>query len=372
MTAALAHTALHGWHVAHGGRMVDFAGWSMPVQYTSITEEHQATRQRASLFDVSHMGRLLLEGRDATGFLESLLTRRVADQPCGRIRYSLVTQDQGGILDDVLVYHLRSTQRPSFFWMVVNASNRQKILDWLTAHQSSGMDLRIHDETQATAMIAVQGPRALSIVERVVGSQPLRSLKYYRAAWIEDGTDLLLMSRTGYTGEDGVELVARQEFAVDLWQQLMNAGESEGILPAGLGARDTLRLEAAMPLYGHELSEEITPIQAGLEFAVDLDNRSFPGIAALRSAQSDPQLPRRIGLRLTGKRVPRQHYRVRSDQGAEVGEVTSGTFSPTFACPLAMAYVQPEHGQPGNSLQIDVRGQLEPATVVALPFYQRP
>jgi aminomethyltransferase len=255
--------------------------------------------------------------------------------------------------------------------MVVNASNRQKILAWLTDHRAAGSDVQIQDETQATAMIAVQGPHALAIAERVVGSLPLSSLKYYRAAWLEEETNLLLVSRTGYTGEDGVELVARRESAVDLWRRLMSVGESMGIRAAGLGARDTLRLEAAMPLYGHELSEAITPIQAGLDFAVDLEDRTFPGIDAIRQQRSNPGLPRRVGLSLGGKRVPRQHYRVRSAHGEDVGEVTSGTFSPTLARPLAMAYVQPGYDQPGSRLSVDVRGQLEPATVVALPFYQR-
>ena len=349
MTASLAQTPLHAWHVAHHGRMVDFAGWSMPLQYESITREHQATRRRATLFDISHMGRLRLEGADAARFLDGLLTRRVIDQAEGRVRYSLVTRQDGGILDDVLVYHLRPSSGPPFFWMVVNASNRQKILDWLTTHLPAGSDLQLCDQTTATAMIAVQGPLALSIAQRVIPQLPLSSMKYYRARWLEGTDGLWLMSRTGYTGEDGVELVVSSQRAVDIWQRLLTAGAAEGIQPAGLGARDTLRLEAAMPLYGQELSPEITPIQAGLQFAVDLDDRSFPGAEALRRALNDRQLPRRVGLKLTGRRVPRQHYRVLDSSGQIVGEVTSGTFSPTFECPLAMAYVRPDCSQPGQA-----------------------
>lgn len=351
--------------------MVDFAGWSMPVQYASITQEHQATRHAAALFDISHMGRLRLDGRDAGRFLNGLLTRRVIDLPAGRIRYSLVTRSDGGILDDVLVYRLQPTAGAAFYWMVVNASNRQKIVDWLTSHRTADLDVELHDQTLTTAMIAVQGPRALDVAQRAISPIELAAIKYYRACWHDAGSSPLLVSRTGYTGEDGVEVVVPRAQAVDLWQKLLDAGRAEGIQVAGLGARDTLRLEAAMPLYGHELTEDITPIQAGLNFAVDLDARSFPGSEALRRAVADVQRPQRIGLKLQGKRVPRQHYRVLQAAGEVVGEVTSGTFSPTLEAPVAMAYVRPDCHEVGRELWIDIRGQTEPATVVALPFYQR-
>ncbi len=370
MTASSLQTPLHDWHRDHGGRMVDFAGWSMPVQYTSITEEHHATRQQATLFDVSHMGRFHLRGGGAARFLEGLLTRSVADLPPGRIRYSLVTRDDGGILDDVLVYHVRPGHEEPYWGMVVNADNRQKILDWLTDHQSSDQHLAIQDDTLTTGMIALQGPRALAIAQRVFPQTPWSSLKYYRAALLEEGQPGLV-SRTGYTGEDGVEFILPSDQTRSCWERLMEAGTPEGLRPAGLGARDTLRLEAAMPLYGHELTEQITPIQAGLEFAVNLSDRTFPGADALRRAAADDQLPRRVGLRMTGRRVPRQGYRVLRDAQEDVGIVTSGTFSPTFSCPLAMAYVRPDCGRPGQPLQVDVRGQPESATVVELPFYQR-
>jgi aminomethyltransferase len=371
MTGSLARTALHAWHVDHGGKMVDFAGWSMPVQYSSIIEEHHATRQRAALFDVSHMGRLRLEGRGAASFLDGLLTRQVTDLAEGRIRYSLVTHEGGGILDDVLVYHLRGANAVSFLWLVVNASNREKIVAWLQSHRESGSNCSLADWTMTTAMIAVQGPQALAIAQQVLPWVNLSSMKYYTGHWLDWDGRPLLVSRTGYTGEDGVELTVSSERAVDLWQDLLTAGNARGARPAGLGARDTLRLEAALPLYGHELSEQINPVQAGLKFAVYLGQRSFPGCEAIGRALHDPGLPQRIGLRLSGKRVARERQAVLDAKGDAVGEVTSGTFSPTLQCPIAMAYVRPEFSRTGQDLWIDLRGRPEAATVVALPFYQR-
>ncbi|MDG2381206.1 MAG: glycine cleavage system aminomethyltransferase GcvT [Pirellulaceae bacterium] len=370
MTCSLAETPLHAWHVAHGGKMVDFAGWSMPVQYGSITTEHLATRQHASLFDVSHMGRLRFDGKDAAKFLDRLTTRRVSDLSPGRIRYSLMTQDDGGILDDVLVYHLQQPDQSSFYGLVVNASNRQKITDWIRQHQPRDLDVSWIDQTLHSAMIAIQGPQALAIAEQVIKTD-LRALKYFSGQMISVNGQGWVVSRTGYTGEDGVELVVPSEAAVDLWSQLMTAGKSLGLVAAGLGARDTLRLEAAMPLYGHELTDQINPIQAGLPFAINLKGRQFPGHDAIQRETNDPSLPVRIGLKLAGKRVPRQHYPVVDKSNHPIGEVTSGTFSPTLQHPIAMAYVQPDHATVGTKLAIDIRGRQESAEVVALPFYQR-
>ncbi len=372
MTCSLAETPLHAWHAAHGGRLVDFAGWSMPVQYTSITEEHLATRQHVTLFDVSHMGRLRFDGADVSRFLDGLLTRQVADLAPGRIRYSLVTQDDGGILDDVLVYHLQDPDGQSFHWMVVNASNREKIVKWIDAQISSELDVTYTDHTTQTAMIAVQGPQAMNVAQQIISDVDLAAMRYYRGQIVgRPNQNHWLVSRTGYTGENGVELVVPADEAVDVWEQLMSLGQSESIAAAGLGARDTLRLEAAMPLYGHELSEEINPIQAGLGFAVDVENRNFPGRDAIQNALVDANLPRRVGLKLSGKRVPRQHYATLNAAGNTIGEITSGTYSPTLDCPIAMAYVAPAHSQPGEHVSVDIRGRTEPAAVVPLPFYQR-
>jgi aminomethyltransferase len=360
-------TPLYGWHVAHGGRMVAFGGWSMPVQYSSIVVEHQATRQAAGLFDISHMGRLRFDGPSAAEFLDRLVTRDVRRQPQGRVRYGLITNDAGGILDDVLVYRLADGAGQAYCLMVVNAGNRLKILDWLRPRLADAREVYFTDATHDWAMIAVQGPRALELTQPLVAAT-LTELKYYHACETNISGQGGIVSRTGYTGEDGCELIVGSGSVEAVWNALVAAGAT----PAGLGARDTLRLEAAMPLYGHELSETIDPFQAGLGFAVNLEGRQFPGHEALAKLKeaSDDARPRRIGLALTGKRVPREGYAVLS-AGERVGEVTSGTFSPTLGRPIAMAYVEPRAAAPSTRLEIDIRGQAEPADVVKLPFYSR-
>jgi aminomethyltransferase len=359
----LLQTPLHAWHAAHGGRMVDFAGWSMPVQYTSIVEEHQTCRTSTALFDVSHMGRLFFEGPAAEKLLDRLLTRKVAGLPPGKIRYSLMCNEAGGILDDVLIYHVIGLVGPPYFLLVVNASNRTKILTWIKQQSLDGVQLT--DRTTQTAMIAVQGPQALERVSPHAGFR-LADLTYYSSIGVLfDGTPAVI-SRTGYTGEDGCEIIVEAPHAERIWGLLIK----EGAGPAGLAARDTLRLEAAMPLYGHELNESISPYQARLDFAVNLKDRDFVGRAALERLKSDPSQPKRVGLSMTGRRVPREHYGVFAES-EQVGEVTSGTFSPTLNKPIAMAYVQPRFAEVGTRLSIDIRGSREPCDVVPLPFYSR-
>jgi aminomethyltransferase len=369
MTESLAQTPLYDWHVEHGGRMVDFAGWAMPVQYGSIVGEHQATRRAAGVFDVSHMARLRLDGQDAGAFLDRLLTRRVIDLAPGRVRYSLVTNDQGGILDDVLVYHLETPSGRRYYLLVVNASNRQKIVDWFRQRGEATGDIELQDRTEETAMISVQGPSALKIVAPLVKAK-IGELGYYCGVVTEQFGRPCTVSRTGYTGEDGFELIVRAEDAVDVWQNVFRAGGELGVAAAGLGARDTLRLEAGMPLYGHELSEQIHPYQAGLGFAVNLKDRMFPGCQALARAKAEGSPQVRIGMELSGRRVAREHFGI-VEHDQLVGEVTSGTFSPTLQKSIAMAYVCRESGGLGTELQVDVRGRREPARVVPLPFYRR-
>jgi glycine cleavage system T protein (aminomethyltransferase) len=375
MTTELLRTPLHDWHVSHGGRMVDFAGWSMPVQYTSIVEEHNATRNAVGVFDISHMGRIEFQ---ATGsvcdFLDSVATRQITYRPKGKIRYSLICREDGGILDDVLIYScLEDGYYPDA--MVVNASNRLKILNWLSAHKSHHDDFSIVDCTVGTAMIAVQGPKTFEVVEPLItafdGKSKVSDLRYYTYDAYEFGKGDVFVSRTGYTGEDGVEIICDAKNASELWEKIMVEASRVGGMAAGLGARDTLRLEAGMPLYGHELSEAINPLQAGLNFAVNLGGREFIGSKALEQIAQDKSQPVRIGLALDGKRVPRQGCPVL--QGDEiVGEVTSGTFSITLNRPIAMAYVQPAAATIGSQLNIGIRGTQHPATIVPLPFYQRP
>ncbi len=368
MTSTLAHTPLHEWHASHGGRLVDFAGWSMPVQYASIVSEHNATRSAVGLFDVSHMGRIRFEGPAAESFLGRIVTRRVAGMRPGQIRYALVTNDAGGILDDVLVYHLLHSRGANYYELVVNASNRLKIVDWLHAHRD-GAEVEIVDTTSDTAMIAVQGPRALDIVRPLTSVAPV-SLGYYHGAESEIAGHGGLISRTGYTGEDGCELIVPADAALGLWETLYTAAQSVDGTAAGLGARDTLRLEAGMPLYGHELDESIDPFQAGLGYAVNLKDRTFPGSDALASLKNDATRPVRVAWELAGKRVPREGYSVLAG-GKTVGRVTSGTFSPTLNKPIAMGYVSRAHANPGTEVTIDIRGSQEPARTVELPFYKR-
>jgi len=387
MTGSLLRTALADWHSAHGGRMVDFAGWSMPVQYGSIVAEHQATRQAAGLFDVSHMGRLRIDGPGAAAFLDRLLTRKVAGMAPGKIRYSLVCNESGGILDDVLVYHLRDSSGGSYHLLVVNASNREKIVGWLKAQLQASDDVKLNDRTVETAMIAVQGPKAIECVQPLVDAD-VRALGYYSGLEATIAGHRGLVSRTGYTGEDGCELIMPSAAAAAVWEQVLANGKDAGAMAVGLGARDTLRLEAAMPLYGHELNEQINPIQAGLGFAVNLEGREFVGRSALVAAKQNQDQPIRVGLTLAGRRAARERYPVlayRSPHAPRdgnisrsamptmtIGEITSGTFSPTLQQPIAMAYVPPQYAEVGAEVAVDIRGSAEPAHVVKLPFYTRP
>jgi aminomethyltransferase len=345
--------------------MVDFAGWSMPVQYTSIVDEHRATRSAVGLFDVSHMGRLRFKGSEGLAFLDRVLTRDIRDTKPGQVRYSLVTNDQGGILDDVLVYATSSGASASYL-LVVNAGNREKIVSWLNAHRPSG---EFSDETHDTAMIAVQGPRALEILRALLPVDPAR-LRYYACTSCDWNGIQTLVSRTGYTGEDGCELILPASAAQAKWEQLVAAAADCGGRPAGLGARDTLRLEAGMPLYGHELTEDVDPYQAGLQYAVKVKDRTFPGSEVLARRAEQPGAERRMGWVLEGKRVPREGYVV-FYRGEPVGRVTSGTFSPTLERPIAMGYAPAELAAPGTQVEIDIRGQRASGKTVRLPFYRR-
>jgi aminomethyltransferase len=360
---SLLQTPLTSWHRDHGGRLVEFGGWSMPVQYTTISEEHQAVRQRAGLFDISHMGRLTFHGPDALPWLERVTTNHVARLKENQIQYSLMASERGGLIDDVLVYRL-----PVGYAMVCNASNRLNVLAQLEQHRQ-GCDATLTDRTLNTAMIAIQGPAALDVLQPLFNA-PLAPVKYYHAILgrLLDTVDAVV-SRTGYTGEDGFELMVGAGEAVRIWEALLDSGRSRQVIPCGLGARDTLRFEAAMPLYGHELSETINPYAAGVGWAVKLEKGEFVGREALRGRKKDPGRSR-VGLHLRGKRIARQGSPVLHD-GQEVGSVTSGTFAPFLGQSLAMALVEPAAAAAGLALTVDVRGHHESAVVTQLPFYQR-
>ncbi|MDA1250801.1 MAG: glycine cleavage system aminomethyltransferase GcvT [Planctomycetota bacterium] len=363
MSDFLKRTVFHDWHVAHNGRMVEFGGWDMPVQYSTIVEEHNAVRNKAGLFDIAHMGRLEFTGPEACRFLDWILTNDVTKLEVGQVRYSLVTNEQGGVLDDVLVYRF-----PNRYMLVVNASNREKIVSWITQHLG-GFDVRFKDLTLTHAMLAIQGPLATRVMA-ALDCGVADSLGYYSVTDSEVLDEPAVVSRTGYTGEDGFEIIVANEIAGSLWHRVVEAGEPIGLQAAGLGCRDTLRLEAAMPLYGHELNEDTDPITAGLNFAVKLKAADFIGRSALRTVQLIGRKKTRIGIELTGRRIAREGAAILSG-GSTIGEVTSGTFSPTLEKPIGMAYVENDFAKIGTPLEVDIRGKREAATVVALPFYKR-
>jgi aminomethyltransferase len=356
-------TPLNAWHHAHQGRMVDFAGWEMPVQYSSIVEEHLAVRSSAGVFDISHMGRLSFRGESAAEFLNQILTNDTAAMEVGDVRYSLVCNPSGGILDDVLIYRL-----PDRWELVVNASNREKIVDWIR-NAARFSTVEFADQTLVTGMIAIQGPQALEIVAIATGTD-FSDLKYYSTRDASIFNLPAVVSRTGYTGEDGLELVVSAEQSQAVWKALLDAGQTFGIKPAGLGCRDTLRLEAAMPLYGHELNELTDPLSAGLQFAVKLQKADFTGKAALEAIKRDGVSITRVGLVLEGRRIAREESPVQF-RGSVIGKVTSGTFSPTLQKVIAMAYMPPSDSALGTKVEVNLRGSLVPAAIVRLPFYKR-
>jgi aminomethyltransferase len=362
----LRRTPLHDFHVSCGAKMVEYAGWEMPLLYRSIVEEHQQTRKSGSLFDVSHMGRLHITGPAAVQFLDKALTRNVSQQRVGQSRYSLVCNEAGGVLDDVII-----SKHPKHWLVVCNAANREKIFKHLTSVRDGGsFDAEIDDRTESTAMVAAQGPAVVEILSETLDLD-IKSIKRYG---FESGTYMLsrfTLFRSGYTGEDGVEIIVSSGTA----QNMVNSLSSEmskpdaPIKPAGLGARDTLRLEAAMPLYGHELGESGDPLSAGLAWAVDL-NKDFIGAEPLRLIARSGPAKKLVGIEMQSPRIARQDAPVRLGS-AQIGTVTSGTFSPTLQKTIAMAYVDANHAAAGTAVEIDLRGSLTAAKIVPLPFYKR-
>jgi glycine cleavage system T protein (aminomethyltransferase) len=359
--ATVERTPLFEEHLRLGAQMTNFGGWSMPLQYSSIREEHQAVRTAAGLFDLSHMGEIEVSGTDAVAQLERLLTNEVATLNPGRARYALLCNEQGGILDDLLVYNLS----PGYL-LVVNAGNQDKDFEWVAAHAPAGV---ARNTGRQTALIGVQGPRAPALVQRLA-DRDLKNVKYY--AFVDGSVAGVRcrVSRTGYTGEDGFELFCQPSDALRLWQRLLDAGGEVGLKPAGLGARDTLRLEAGMRLYGNDLDEQTNPLEAGLDWAVKLDKEFIGRDAIARAAQQG--LSRvTVGLRMRDRSIPRHGYPV-LHEGRPVGTVSSGNVSFTLGYNIALAFVAPALSQVGTSLAVDVRGTAAPADVVALPFYRRP
>ena len=352
-------------HRALGARLIDFAGWLMPVQYSGILEEHRAVRERAGLFDLSHMGELFVEGPEAGAALAHAL---VSDPPAlavGRAHYSMICAADGGILDDLIVYRLAEEG----FLVVANASNAQLVSD-LLVERSDGFRAILDDRSLATALVAVQGPRSADILGPLTDVD-LGALRYYAIAEGRVAGVEALVARTGYTGEDGFEVFVENGRAGDVWDALLEAGQPAGIVPVGLGARDTLRLEAGMPLYGNDLDPTVNPYDAGLGRVVKLAKPdAFVGRAALERVAADGPRRRLVGLTVRGRGIARHGYPVYVDE-QEIGAVTSGAPSPTLGVPIALAYVTPASAEPGTMLAVGIRDALVPAEVVPLPFYRR-
>jgi len=360
-------TSLRERHESLGASFTDFGGWQMPVRYTSDLAEHHAVRQAAGLFDISHMAEFLVDGPDAAAYLDYALAGRLSKMAVGKAKYSLLLAEDGGIIDDVIVYRLGENR----FLIISNAGNRDAVAAAFMDRAHS-RDVTTEDVSDSYALLAVQGPTSEAIVAAIDGITEVGTAwdeqKYY--AWA-DALFLgrpLLIARTGYTGEDGFELLVRAEDAAALWDAALAAGEPHGLVPAGLAARDTLRLEAGMPLYGHELSLDTHPAQAGLSRVVASDKDEFVGKDALAPASDARVL---VGLTANGKRAGRAGYAVVAEDGAVLGEITSGALSPTLGHPIAMAYISPASADEGTTVYLDVRGTKIPATVTALPFYRR-
>jgi len=356
-------TILYEQHLSLGARMTTFAGWSLPVYYPrGALQEHLAVRSGAGLFDIDHMGRIEISGADALPLLQRVLTRDISRLKSGQAAYSLMCYHDGGIVDDVFVYRF-----PDRYLMIVNAGNRSKDLDWLH-YASSKQAVAIQDVSADTVMLALQGPKAENILARLTPAPVHKLLRNHWEHLTVAGV-VCFVSRTGYTGEDGFELLCPKEQAIEIWNTLLSEGEPFGLVPAGLAARDSLRFEACFPLYGHELTASITPLEAGLEWAVTLSKPAFWGRSALIKAKLEGSARHLVGIEMLDRGVPRSGYRVLAND-EPCGWVTSGMYAPTLDRFLALAYVTSDHARIGNTLQIEMRGRKRNGRIVSTPFYR--
>jgi aminomethyltransferase len=361
----LRHTPVYAIHVALGGRMVEFGGFAMPVQYSSILKEHAAVRERAGLFDVSHMGQIHLRGPGAVAFAERLLTCPVASLKPGRVRYGVMCRESGGSVDDVTVYRMADQH----LFLCVNASNIDKDRRWIESHAPAD-GVTVEDRSDATGLLALQGPLSATLLTRL-DAEAAGSLRRFAFAETQVAGRPALISRTGYTGSDGFELYVAAEDAAALFAGCLEAGREEDVLPVGLGARDTLRLEAGLALYGHELDDETTPLEAGLERFVKLDAGGFIGAEALRRQAEEGPARRLVGFELEERGVARADYDIVDAEGSRVGHVTSGAPSPTLGKSIGLGYVPPALAAVGSELGISIRGRRVRARVVDVPFHRR-
>ncbi len=364
MTDTLKRTPLFEVHVAAGARMVPFSGWEMPVQYVGIIEEHRAVRTRAGLFDVSHMGEVDVQGPGAIPFVQSLVTNDVSKLAIGQALYTPMCTPDAGVIDDLLVYRMSDTD----LMLVVNAGNTPEDLAWICGHAAPGV--RITDRSAEIALLAFQGPRAPAILQTLT-AVPLAEIKYY---WFRPNSMVagrsVILSRTGYTGEDGFELYARAEDAVHLWAAILDAGSSDGVMPAGLGARDTLRLEAGYLLHGNDMDKTTSPLEVGLSWTVKLQKGEFIGADVLRRQKAEGVRRRLVGFTLEGRAIARHGFPIHAGGTAD-GRVTSGSFGPTVEKSIGLGLVPVEGAEAGRPLAVEIRGRAVPGAVTKLPFYSR-
>lgn len=358
---ALKRTPLYHVHVEAGARMVPFGGWEMPVQYAGIIVEHKNVREACGLFDLSHMGEIEITGERALEFVQKVTTNDAASLAPGQVQYSIMCRPDGGIIDDILVY--RDTDR---FILVVNAANTTKDYEWLKSQAFDGV--RVENKSDDTALIAIQGPRSEEVLAPLTDVD-LGHLRYYRFTRGSVAGAQALISRTGYTGEDGFEIYVSPEDSETVWREIMQEGERFGIMPVGLGARDSLRLEMAYSLYGHEINESTTPVEAGLMWVVKPAKGDFIGRQAILDVKAKGPARKIIGFELAGRNVPRQGFPIEKD-GQVIGEVTSGTFSPILERSIGLAYVDVAHASVGNSVDVVIRDKRIAATLVSTPFVQ--
>lgn len=363
----LQRTPLYEEHVALGGKIVDFGGYAMPLQYKGgIKKEHQAVREAAGLFDVSHMGEAVIRGPGATEALQYLITNDVAALADGRALYTAICLPSGGIVDDCIVYRRSADE----YWIVLNAANIDKDLAWLREHAPGGAE--VEDKSAETGLIAIQGPRAAAITDRLAAAD-LGAVPSFGTVDTEIAGVPTMAARTGYTGEDGFELACPSDRAAELWRALAETGEADGLIPAGLGARDTLRLEARLLLYGQDIDETTTPYEAGLGWVVKMDKGEFIGREALRAQRAEGVRRRLAGFRVRGKNTPRPGYAIVDrgrDEEPHIGRVTSGGPGLSVGAPIGLGYVETAYARAGTEITIDNRGKDVPAEVIKGPFYR--
>ncbi len=373
----LKRTPLHSAHQKLGARLIEFGGWDMPVQYSSILDEHQGVRTAAGIFDISHMGEVLVRGKAALEFLNGTLTNDVRKLRVGQGQYTILCNERGTAIDDLYVYRIEADE----FLLIINASRIENDVPWLQQrlqafHRNADVDFK--NMSDHFGAVAVQGPNVAQFIDAALpprrGGSPVSALKKNEITRLEFANHGILVSRTGYTGEDGFEIVVPTELTEALWNKLLEAGRPFGLKPAGLGARDTLRTEVCYPLYGHELDENTTPMEAGLGWVVALDKGAFVGCSVLAEQKAKGVAKKLIAFKMTGKSAPpRPHYTIWSTgpESKKIGDVTSGTQSPSLSLGIGLGYVAPEFSKPGTPIEIEIRGKRSAAVVVSKPIYRK-